>query len=199
MEPVRLPTRERQRRDTRRLILDAALAEIAERGLAGARIGRIAAEAGVTRPTIYAHFPRKQDFLRELQVRTEARVLAVLRERLDAGDAGGESALVHRLADAIFDLVDAADPVLRREVFAFLVREPQGTEWVGDDLFVFLTERFEAARTGASEPHALPAVEFTRIVMTSLFGFLVVESAASDQRRRNAHRMLDRLCGERKR
>lgn len=195
MEPARLPTRERQRRDTRMLILDAALAEIAERGLAAARIGRIAAEAGVTRPTIYAHFPQKQDFLRELQARTEARALAALRDRLGEDDAIDEIELVHRLADAIFDLVDAADPVLRREVFAYLVREPQGTEWVGNALFAFLTERFATARADDSGADELPAVEFTRIVMTSLFGFLVVETASSDERRRNAHRMLDLLCG----
>ena len=185
-----LPTRERQRQDTRNLILEVALAEVAERGLGRARIEHIARKAGVTRPTIYAHFPRKEDFLRELQGRTEERALAALRQRLDHG---GGSGLLHRLTNAIFDLVENTQPVLRREVFAFMIREPQGTEWVGKALFQFLTERFEAARERGEISAALPAIDFTRIVMTALFGFLVVESAPSEERRRSAHRMLDLL------
>ncbi len=185
-----LPTRERQRQDTRKLILEVALDEVAERGLGRARIGNIARKAGVTRPTIYAHFSRKEDFLRELQARTEARALAALRYRLDHDSGTG---LLRRLTNAIFDLVEDTQPVLRREVFAFMVREPQGTEWVGNELFQFLTECFEEARERGEIAAALPAIDFTRIVMTALFGFLVVESAPSEERRRNAHRMVDLL------
>ena len=70
MDASPLPTRERQRQDTRNLIFEVALAEVAERGLGRARIGDIARKAGVTRPTIYAHFPRKEDFLRVRKGRT---------------------------------------------------------------------------------------------------------------------------------
>jgi len=187
-----LPTRERQRRDTRNLILEAALDEVAERGLGGARIGNIARMAGVTRPTIYAHFSRKEDFLRELQARSEDRALAALRYRLDHDQDNG-TGLLRRLTNAIFDLVEDTQPVLRREVFAFMVREPQGAEWVGSELFQFLIECFEEARERGEITAVLPAIDFTRIVMTALFGFLVVESAPSEERRHNAHRMLDLL------
>ena len=98
MRSAPLPTRERQRLETRDVILRAALEEIAARGLAGATIEAIARRAGVTRPTIYAHFPRKQDFLRELQSRTERVALRALRRKL--AEAGSASDLVHRLADA---------------------------------------------------------------------------------------------------
>lgn len=187
-ESVPLPTRERQRQDTRNVILEAAIAEVAERGLGRARIGEIARKAGVTRPTIYAHFPRKEDFLTALQARTEERALVELHRQLEPE---GGSGLLHRLINAIFDLVEDTQPVLRREVFAFLVREPQGTEWVGNELFQYLTECFE--REGNELDAGLSAVDFTRIVMTALFGFLVVESASSEERRRNAHRMVDLL------
>lgn len=190
-QPAPLPTRERQRQDTRNLILEAALAEVAERGLGRARIGEIARMAGVTRPTIYAHFPRKEDFLEALQARTEERALVALRRQLEHEEGG--SGLLHRLTNAIFDLVEDTQPVLRREVFAFMVREPQGTEWVGKALFQYLTECFEGARERGEISAELPAIEFTRIVMTALFGFLVVESASSEERRRNAHRMIDLL------
>ena len=46
---------------TRQRILDAALAEFAEKGLAGARIDDIAARGGVNKRMIYAYFGNKED------------------------------------------------------------------------------------------------------------------------------------------
>jgi AcrR family transcriptional regulator len=46
---------------TRRRILDAATAEFAERGIAGARVDRIAQVAGVNKAQIYAHFASKDE------------------------------------------------------------------------------------------------------------------------------------------
>jgi AcrR family transcriptional regulator len=47
--------------DTRRRLLDAAAAEFAERGIAGARIDRIAAAAKANKALIYAYFGNKGD------------------------------------------------------------------------------------------------------------------------------------------
>jgi len=60
----RRPARGAQRRDaerSKRQILDAALVEFAERGLAGARIDHIAARAGLSKPLIYSYFGDKDD------------------------------------------------------------------------------------------------------------------------------------------
>ena len=46
---------------TKRLLLDAATAEFSEHGLAGARIDRIAASAGVNKERIYQYFGKKDD------------------------------------------------------------------------------------------------------------------------------------------
>lgn len=46
---------------TRRRILDAALAEFAAKGLAGARVDEIAARAGANKRMLYAHFGGKED------------------------------------------------------------------------------------------------------------------------------------------
>ena len=185
-----LPTRERQRLGTRTLIFEVALAEIAEVGLSQSRIEHIARKAGVTRPTIYAHFPTKEDFLRELQARSEELALRTLRERL--GEAEGIG-WVHRLVDAVFDLVDDANPVLRREVFALIVRESPEADWTGNPLFGFLTRQFADAQSrGEVSAGAAPA-ELTRMVMTALFGFLIVEAEPADVRRRAAHQTLDLL------
>jgi AcrR family transcriptional regulator len=183
-----LPTRERQRRDTRERILRVALAEIAEVGFSQARIEHIARKAGVTRPTIYAHFPTKEDFLHALETRTQERAHEVIRERL-SGES--EADLVHRLVDAIFDLVAGADPVLLREVFALIVREPARADWIGNPLFGFLTERFSDAQAEGEISSTVPAAELTRTVMTALFGFLAVDSEPAADRRRAAHRTVE--------
>lgn len=47
--------------ETRRRILDAAIAEFAEKGLDGARVDEIAARAGANKRMIYAYFGGKED------------------------------------------------------------------------------------------------------------------------------------------
>jgi AcrR family transcriptional regulator len=46
---------------TRQRILDAALVEFAEKGLAGSRVDEIAARAGANKRMLYAHFGSKED------------------------------------------------------------------------------------------------------------------------------------------
>ncbi|MEO8208910.1 MAG: TetR/AcrR family transcriptional regulator [Chloroflexota bacterium] len=48
---------------TRRVVLDAAIAVIAERGFLGATIDAIAQRCGVARSTIYRHWPERNDLL----------------------------------------------------------------------------------------------------------------------------------------
>ncbi len=58
---------------TKKRLLDAAFDEFAERGLAGARVDRIAAAASANKQAIYAYFGSKEELFR-----------AVLEERCDA-------------------------------------------------------------------------------------------------------------------
>lgn len=57
---VRDTARARQKRATRRALLEAAAVEFAYRGFAGARVERIAEEAGVTTGALYAQFAGKE-------------------------------------------------------------------------------------------------------------------------------------------
>lgn len=57
-EPLR---RGRRRIDSRRAILEAAKLHAVEHGWRAARVQAIAAEAGVSRPTLYKEFPSKRD------------------------------------------------------------------------------------------------------------------------------------------
>ena len=51
---------------TRRRLLDAAAAELARNGLAGASIGAIAAAAGLRTGSVYFHFPSKDELIAEV-------------------------------------------------------------------------------------------------------------------------------------
>ena len=55
-----------QRRQTRDLVLDAALRLFTERGYLGVRVEDIAKEAGVSRATFYKHFTEREQVLAEL-------------------------------------------------------------------------------------------------------------------------------------
>jgi AcrR family transcriptional regulator len=185
-----LPLRARQSLATRNRIFEIALAEISDSGLAGVRIEHIARKAGVTRPTIYAHFPTREDFLRELQRRTEASALDAVRTRMQENRRGN---FLHRFADATVDLLAAADPVLRRETFALMLREPREEEWMGNALFGFLKEQVARAQARGEIQPTLPAQALTRIVMTALFGFFVIETGEPAARKKQVHQMLDLL------
>jgi AcrR family transcriptional regulator len=71
---------------TKERVLSAALDEFAEHGLAGARVDRIAAGAGVNKAMIYYHFDSK-----------EALYDHILRARLEAGVSGLSHVITDRL------------------------------------------------------------------------------------------------------
>jgi AcrR family transcriptional regulator len=89
---------------TRRLLLDAATAEFAEHGLAGARVDRIAATAGVNKERIYQYFGKKDDlFAAVLGARLRASMDDVPMRGVGA-DAVGDYAgrlFDHHLADGV--------------------------------------------------------------------------------------------------
>jgi len=166
------------------------LAEIQAVGLAQARIERIARRAGVTRPTVYAHFPRREDFLRALVADSEDALLPALRRRL--GNAGG-AALIHRLADALFDLAESGDPVLRRECFAWMLREPPALDGSANPLLGDLADRLGEAQARGEIASTLAPTQLTRLIVTGIVGFLVFENESAAARRGAAHQMLDLL------
>lgn len=188
-----IPIRERQRQQTRDIILDVALAEIAEHGLAGVRIEHIARKSGVTRPTVYAHFPQREDFLRELQTRSEANTLAALQVRLASEPDRSGKDLFHDLVDALFDMLGQTNENLRRESFALMLREPRPERWLGNDLFAYIVERVAESQARGEFAASRDPEALTRITMTALFAFIVIEGNAPSERRRDAHRLLDWL------
>ena len=95
---------------TKRLLLEAATTEFGERGLAGARVDRIAAAAGVNKERIYKYFGAKDQLFTEV----------VNHEINELGDAvhleGHGAAAVADYAQRFFDHI-CAHPALARLLF----------------------------------------------------------------------------------
>jgi AcrR family transcriptional regulator len=68
--------------EKRTLLLDSAERTFCRLGYARTTIGNLADDAGVTRPTVYAYFPSKDDVFRALAARVRDEILA-LQEELD--------------------------------------------------------------------------------------------------------------------
>jgi AcrR family transcriptional regulator len=73
----------------RALLFEAALREFSSHGYEGASLGRIAAEAGVTRTVLYDHFQSKRALFVALLEAKRHELLSHLRDALSA-DASGE-------------------------------------------------------------------------------------------------------------
>lgn len=95
----------------RELLLAAATAEFAERGLEGARIDEIARRAGVNKQLVYHHFGAKDDLYREVltQVYTDIRQSERIADLacVDPVDA------MRRLVEFSFDYLDANPQFVR--------------------------------------------------------------------------------------
>ncbi|OZM81964.1 TetR/AcrR family transcriptional regulator [Pseudonocardia sp. MH-G8] len=89
--PSKRLTREESRARTRDLLLDAAAALFAERGVNGTSVEQIAERAGFTRGAFYGNFADKHELVRELlHRRTEQELVEV---RALGGDAEGYARL----------------------------------------------------------------------------------------------------------
>ena len=107
---------------TRQRILDAATEEFAARGIAGARVDRIAAASGMSKPMLYAHFGAKDRLFDA--VFAEHVIANGDRVPFTADDLPGYAALLYD------DYL--ADPALARLVmWKRLEREPAGYLYPG--------------------------------------------------------------------
>jgi AcrR family transcriptional regulator len=75
---------------TRKKLLKAALALVAEEGFAGLQVARVAENAGVATGTLYRHFPNKTALCVEVYSRASDHEMRVLQENLRPEVAGCE-------------------------------------------------------------------------------------------------------------
>ncbi|GAB1361545.1 TetR/AcrR family transcriptional regulator [Rhodobacter sp.] len=72
-----LPRRQQNRLDREKRILDAALKVFAEMGYSGCTMDAVAAEAGLTKPTLYSYFPSKESLFQAMMLGKRDRMLDV--------------------------------------------------------------------------------------------------------------------------
>ena len=98
-----LPWQERQRRLREAAILDAAAELLTERGYAATSMDEIAAHVGISKPTLYQHFPSKDAVAIAVTLRRLTRATADLEcaERAVAEGARARPQLEHVLREAL--------------------------------------------------------------------------------------------------
>lgn len=171
--------RERQRRETRARLYDAALAAFARVGFSRASVADIARRAGVSRPSFYAHFPTKEHVLRELQWHKEREVC----ERL-TGCATLTDVLV-ALPDVLVDAIDGAPgPGVARDMIRIHTASDPDPELdaMPYPLVELLVERFrEGAQSGELRAGMSPEAA-AYLCLTGIFGYLVATQPSDDRR-----------------
>jgi AcrR family transcriptional regulator len=115
---------------TKRLLLDAARAEFAQYGIAGARVNRIAENAGVNKERIYGHFGSKENLFNVVL----AEAMAELRQAVRPGEGP-----VGEYVGRVYDFHHKNPTLLRLLMFEALhygdelaAGDPRRTEWYRD-------------------------------------------------------------------
>ncbi len=114
----------RESKESRRRVLDAALRLFSERGYGGTSLQAIADQLGVTKASVYYHFPAKADLLSAAADPWLARLQSILDDPPDPTGRNGRRALLeaylHTLVEStvwgllIGDRTAAAHPASRR-------------------------------------------------------------------------------------
>lgn len=189
---AKLNGREAQRRETRRRVYSAAIAEFKRTGLAAADVGVIAKEAGVARGTFYFHFPTKEHVLAELERLEEARL---------AGQLSRFLAAPHDLAGALAEVVRLMTVMERRvgkalfgEMLAlhFSPRRPEvlpgADQWGQYPAMTLAVQAVELARQRGEVYPGADALRTAQFFMLGLYAMLI---ASHDQPKAARAEILD--------
>lgn len=161
--------REARRLETRSRLFDAALAEIAQRGLADADVSAIAATAGVARGTFYFHFPTKEHVLVELERSEETRIVS------EIGDAKGDlESVLSRVVQHVLDAEHRLGATLFRDMLGlhFSATRPVEDEPAQHPLAEYLIALIEGAQDVGQVPSNADPAELGIFFLTGLFALL---------------------------
>ncbi|MFK3981034.1 TetR family transcriptional regulator [Micromonospora sp. NPDC050397] len=165
---------------TRARLLEAAYREFAERGLAGARVDRIAAAAQANKQAIYAYFGSKENLFDAML----AERLSVLSDTVpfDPDDLPG-------YAGALFDALNATPELLRLTNWRALERNDTGPGWVESH-----TAKAKELRAAMGLRDEATAIDILEIVIAVSSAWVSVPSelrtvgSEDPDKRQHAHR-----------
>lgn len=161
--------REARRLETRARLFDAALTEIAQRGLAAADVSAIAAAAGVVRGTFYFHFPTKEHVLAELERNEEMRIISEL-----GGAKGDLTSVLSRLVAHVLDAERRLGTVIFRDMLGlhFSSSRPVEEELAQHPIAEFLAGVISRAQSAGQVSSDADAPELAMFFLTGLFALL---------------------------
>lgn len=96
-----LSRRQQNRLNRERAILDAALTVFAAAGYSGTTMDVVAAEAGVTKPTLYSYFPSKESLFQAMMLEKRDVMLDVFEHPSDQGMVGDLLVFAWAYADTV--------------------------------------------------------------------------------------------------
>ena len=144
--------RERKKAELRTRISEVATALFLERGFDDVSVSEIAEAADVARPTVFAHFARKEDLLFDRYPEAEALVVAAINDR-----PAGTSA-VAALSTLLTDLADQGHPLsaMRAQFTRFwgVVAESRALQSRARELLDHLEQAIAAAMDRTDVPDA---------------------------------------------
>ena len=161
--------REARRLETRARLFDAALAEVARRGLAAADVAAIAVAAGVARGTFYFHFPTKEHVLIELERNEEARIVGEL--SVTSTDL---SSVLLMLVRHVLDAQRRLGAVVFRDMLGlhFSSSRPVEDELAQHPLAEYLIGVINRAQAAGEVSLVADAAELATFFLTGLFALL---------------------------
>ncbi len=166
-EVIRIRPRERRGDRTRARLVDAALEEFREHGFEQASIARIAQVAGVSRPTFYFHFPKKEDLLRDLLNGLEDDVADRVRS------ARGLREVLELLVGTVLEVQQQVGPTVFAEMLRAQTRVADTDEERSTAVLDAMVPLFrEGEKTGELRPGLEPE-RGAALFMSSLFGCLL--------------------------
>ncbi|WP_067901494.1 TetR family transcriptional regulator [Nocardia vaccinii] len=174
--------REARRLETRRRVLDAAIAEFAATGMADADVGAIATSAGVARGTFYFHFPTKEHVLFALEEREEARIARALTRYLAT-----PRDLASTLSETV-RLVTALERRLGTPLFKDLLAvhfsptRPLTEQWREHPVIGLVAGMIESARDAGQAQIAVDPYHSAVFFLLGLYGLLTTTTNAEQLR-----------------
>lgn len=162
--------RERKKAELRTRISDVATALFLERGFDAVSVSEIAEAADVARPTVFAHFARKEDLLFDRYPEAEALVVAAVTDR-----PAGTSA-VAALSELMVRLADEGHPLstIRGHFATFwrLVESSRALQSRARELL----DHLEQAIAAAMEDTGVPDARLTAALAVAAYRTVHLES-----------------------
>jgi len=162
--------RERKKAELRTRISAVATALFLERGFDDVSVSEVAEAADVARPTVFAHFARKEDLIFDRYPEAEALVVAAINDR------PADRSAVTALSTLLVDLADDGHPfsAMRSQFVGFW--ELVGSSRALQSRARELLDHLEQAIAGAMESTGVPEPRLTAALTVAAYRTVHLES-----------------------